>query len=860
MKRVITVLASFAIGLISVFAQSITSPEGHFGFTPGTDRMLFKYDELVEYLKKIEAQSPMVKVVPIGQSAMGKTLYTVFVSNSENISNLNRLKEINQQLALNYNLSDTDKEQLVNEGKVFVMATLSMHSSEVGPTQALPLIIQRLITDKSVSNALNNVVYMAVVCHNPDGMDMIVDYYNQYKGTKYEGAPMPFLYQKYVGHDNNRDFITLTQPETKAISSLTSKEWFPQVMVEKHQMGLTGPRYFVPPYHDPIAQNVDAELYAWSNLFGQNMLNDLTAKGLKGVSQQNLFDNYWPGSTETCLWKNVISMLTEAASVKIATPVYIEPTELTGTSKGLAEYKKGVNMLMPWSGGWWKLSDIISLEVESTLSMLQTASKYKERILRFRNDMCKKQVTLGKTTAPYHFILPLNQKDPSELVSLVNLLNEHGVNVYRLMQNITIHNQNFHVGDIVVPLAQPFRMFIKEVMEAQEFPERRLEEDGKVLEPYDITSWSLPLHKGLACFTINTNTIDASIIEPIASNFTLNTAPLPEKRFAILPSTINQSYKLAIKCLKNGIPVERTNEQAVIEGTEFPAGSFCIPLNDKSKQILSGANFNIPTVDVKPNSVFASKISRIGLLESQVQSMDAGWTRYILDTYEIPYTLINPGQVAEGNLTSKFDLILIPNTSATLLKEGKYKREGQMVPLVYPDIYTKGMGQKGIEAIIEFIQTGGTVIAWEQATELFEGTLTLKQGNISEEFQFPFKNSAKDIQKRGFACPGSLISIKLNPLPPYTFGLDSELGIFMRDSYVYETQVPSLDMDRRVIGYFEGKNKLLSGYLKGEELLNGKSVAIWLKKGKGQVILLGFSPIFRASVPSNYKILFNAIL
>lgn len=860
MKRAIALLLSFTIGILLSHAQEITTPEQHFGFTPGTDRTLFKYDQLVNYLKKIEAQSPMVKVVPIGQTAMGKTLYAVFVSGKENISRLNRLKEINKELAINYTLSEREREELVNEGKVFVLATLSMHSSEVGPTQALPTIIYRLITDKSFINVLNNTVYMAVACHNPDGMDMIVDYYNQFKGTKYEGGPMPFLYQKYVGHDNNRDFITLTQPETKAISRLTSKEWFPQVMVEKHQMGLTGPRYFVPPYHDPIAQNVDAELYAWSNLFGQNMLNDLTSKGLQGVSQQNLFDNYWPGSTETCLWKNVISMLTEAASVRTATPVYIEPTELTGTSKGLAEYKKGVNMLLPWPGGWWRLSDIITLEIESTLSMLHTASKYKERILTFRNDICKKQVNLGKTYPPYHFILPVNQKDPSELVSLVNLLNEHGVNVYRLKENITIENQNFSKGDIVIPLAQPFRMFIKEVMEAQEFPERRLEEGGNVLQPYDITSWSLPLHKGLSCFTINTKPIDDDLIEPIASNFTLNTEPIPEKRFAILPSTINQSYSLAIKCLKNGITVERTNELVSIEGIDFPAGSFCIPLNDKSKQILGGANFKIPTVNVKPNGVNTCKIGRIGLLESQVQSMDAGWTKYVLDTYEIPYTVITPLQVAEGNLLSKFDIILIPNTNATLLKEGKYQRDGKMVPTVYPDAYTKGMGQKGIEALTEFIHNGGTVIAWEQATELFEGALTLKQGNASEEFIFPYRNIAKEVQKRGFACPGSLISVKLNSIPPFTFGLDSELGIFMRDNYLFETQVPSLDMDRRVISYFEGKNKLLSGYLKGEELLNGKSAAIWLKKGKGQVLLLGFSPIFRASVPSNCKILFNAIV
>ncbi|MBP7169189.1 MAG: hypothetical protein KBA42_02770, partial [Bacteroidales bacterium] len=392
MKRVITLLLSFTIGILFSHAQVITSPEEHFGFTPGADRMLFKYDQVVEYLRKVETQSPMVKLAPIGQTAMGKTLYAVFVSSKENIANLNRLKEINKQLAINYSLNNAEREQMVDEGRVFVMATLSMHSTEVGPTQALPTIIYRLISGNTFSNALNNVVYMAVVCHNPDGMDMVVDYYNQFKGSKYEGGPMPFLYQKYVGHDNNRDFITLTQPETKAISRLTSQEWFPQVMVEKHQMGLTGPRYFVPPYHDPIAQNVDAELYAWSNLFGQNMLNDLTSKGLQGVSQQNLFDNYWPGSTETCLWKNVISMLTEAASARVATPVYIEPTELTGTSKGLAEYKKGVNMLLPWPGGWWHLSDIVALEVESTISMLQTASKYKERILMFRNDICKKQV------------------------------------------------------------------------------------------------------------------------------------------------------------------------------------------------------------------------------------------------------------------------------------------------------------------------------------------------------------------------------------------------------------------------------------------------------------------------------------
>lgn len=862
MKSVFSVLLSMLVGINALVAQTITLPEQFFGFKPGTDRMLVKYNQVVDYLKKLESDSPMVKLVPIGQTAMGKTLFMVLVSSAGNISKIEDLKDINKQLAINSTLGQNELETLTSEGKVFVMATLSMHSTEVAPTQALPLIVYRLITDKSLSETINNTVYMAVICHNPDGMDMVADYYNQYKDTKYEGGLIPFLYQKYVGHDNNRDFITLTQPETKAISKLTSREWFPQVMVEKHQMGLTGPRYFVPPYHDPIAQNVDAELYTWANLFGQNMLNDLTAKGFQGVSQQNLFDNYWPGSTETCLWKNVISMLTEAASVKIATPVYIEPTELTGTSKGLAEYKKGVNMLLPWPGGWWKLSDIVDLEIESTISMLQTASKYKERILRFRNDICKKQVALGKTTAPYYYVLPQNQKDPAELAELVNLLREHGVDVFRLKSDVITQNALFHSGDIVIPLAQPFRMFIKEVMEAQEFPERRLQKDGEILEPYDITSWSLPLHRGLTHFALNINCIDSSQIEPVKSTFTLNTAILPNNGFAILPSAVNQSYKLAIACLKEGVQVDRIEEAVVVGNSEITAGSFLVPLDVKSKQILSKADFTIPTVDTKPkvSSQSISQIRRIALLESQVQSIDAGWTRYILDSYGIPYTTINPAQVAEGNLKLKFDVIIIPNTNAALLKDGKIKREGQIIPLTYPEFYTKGMGQKGLEALVEFIQYGGTIIAWEQATELFEGTLTYKQGNNTEEFQLPFKNIAKDLQKKGFDCPGSLVKIKLNNFPPYTFGLGNELGIFMRNSYLFETQVPSLDMDRRVVGYFEGKNLLLSGYLVGEKAIEGKSAAIWLKKGKGQLILLGFSPIFRASVPSNYKLLFNALL
>ena len=211
------------------------------------------------------------------------------------------LKNINRLLMLDPEIPNEERTILIEKGKVFVLMTLSMHSTEVGPSQSAPLIAYDLITttDPTKLEWLDNVVYMMVPSHNPDGMDMVVEHYEKYKGTKYEGSSLPGVYHKYIGHDNNRDFVTLSQSDTKAIASIYNLEWFPQVMVEKHQMGSHGVRYFVPPPHDTIAENIDAGIWNWVGIFGSNMITDMTKDSLAGVSQHYLFDEYWPGSTGT---------------------------------------------------------------------------------------------------------------------------------------------------------------------------------------------------------------------------------------------------------------------------------------------------------------------------------------------------------------------------------------------------------------------------------------------------------------------------------------------------------------------------------------------------------------------------------
>lgn len=852
-------------------AATVKTPEQFFGFKPGADRMLFNYTPLIEYLKYLDNTSPRLKMMEIGKSPLGNPMYIAFISNEENIKNLDKLKEINRKLALDPNIAETERQTLIRDGKVFVLGTLSMHSEEVGPTQAAPLIAHNLVTTKDPLETewLKNTVYMMVPNHNPDGMDMVVDHYKKNKGTKYEDSSLPGVYHKYVGHDNNRDFITLTQSDNKAVAAIYNLTWFPQVMVEKHEMGTSGTRYFVPPNHDPIAENIDAGLWNWTAIFGSNMMKDMTDQGLAGITRNFLFDNYWPGSTETSLWKNVISLLTEAASSKLGTPVFIEPNEINVGGKGLSEYKKSINMPLPWPGGWWRLSDIVQYEIASTMSILKTASIHRKDILLSRNDLCRKEVNNGKTIPPYYYILPLDQHDQSELAALVNLLMEHGIHVYRLTDSAVVENRVYKKGDIVVPLAQPFRPFIKEVMEKQHYPLRHYTPDGEIIKPYDITSWSLPLHKGLNSMEINRkNGVPEnfdSLLQKIDGPFRL-TSPLPRNYWAALfTAARNESFKAAFTALTKGFQVKRLTKALEVDGKKFPKGSFLIFRVAGMENLLKQMTVS-PTFIKKPVPVKAvtQKMPRVVLVETFFHDMDAGWTRYLLDTYTIPYKIARPGDFKKIDFVKHFDVVIFPNSGKSVLMEGKKKSwQGDYYDTSYAPQYSEGIGKEGMKRLMTFFENGGIIVSWGRSTEIFMGMLEIppvwKTSKV-EKFILPVDDISGELKKKGLYCPGSLMNVSLLADHPVTLGMPTETGVFFRGEAVFRTRVPTFDTDRRVIGTFPEKNILMSGYCENEEKAGNQPVLVWLKKNKGQLVLFGFNPQFRASTPATYKLLFNSIL
>jgi hypothetical protein len=867
-KVSLTMLICICFLLLSfqTIISQIPTPKEYFGFEPGEDRMLFSYEELMNYVTQLSDHSDKLHLEQIGESEMGKPLYAVFISSEENIGKLDQLKIINRELAMNGDLSQAELETRITDGRVFLYMTLSMHSSEVGPSQAAPVIAYDLLTsDKpEISLILEKTVCVLVPCHNPDGMNMIVEHYNKYKGTPFEGSSMPGVYHKYVGHNINRDFVTLTQKENKAVAAFYNTEWFPQVMVEKHQMGSSGPRYFVSPPHDPIAENIDAGVWNWMRVFGSRALTDMTNAGLHGVSVNYLFDDYWPGATTTCTWKGIIGMLSEAASANLASPVYVEPNELRTIGKGLGEYSKSINMPEPWAGGWWRLGDIVKYEHANAISYLHTAAIHKDEILEFRNSFTRKEIEKGKTEAPYYYILPLEQHDKSELLDLVNLMFEHGVSTYQLKEEVRIENRVYAKGDIVIPLAQPYRSFIKEVMEKQKFPLRYYTPDGEKIKPYDITSWSLPLHKGVEAMEINTRepALEKQIEEV---NFPFRIIEETQKIYShmLFTSGNNESYKAAFKAVANGVNVQRTSGLFTWEDKNYPAGSFLIERNKESEAIAGALNVGpaLIRIDTIP-AVKNLEVPRIALIESWFHAMDAGWIRFLFNNYHIPYTVIRPDELKEKNLTKSFDLIILTDEAKSVLLEGKFGGEGAYFISRYPPEFAKGMGKKGLEHILQFVNEGGTVLSWGRSVDLFTGMLTIGiEGDDNwEQFQLPFQNVGSDLAKKGLDIPGSALRVIIQKNHPLTYGMPEEVAVFHRGSPVFATSIPYFDMDRRVIASFANDNILMSGYADNEKLLSKQAAVVWIKKGKGQFVFYSFSPHHRGQTPATFKLLWNGIL
>jgi hypothetical protein len=505
----------------------------------------------------------------------------------------------------------------------------------------------------------------------------------------------------------------------------------------------------------------------------------------------------------------------------------------------------------------------VKYEIVSTLSLVKTCGLHRAEILRFRNDLCRSEVGKGLTEAPGYFILPASQKDPGEWTRLIRLLQEHGVRCFRAVSDLWAGDQYVRAGDAVVPLAQPFRPFIREVLEKQVFPVRHYTTDGKIIRPYDVTSWSLPLHAGVQCRTVNERSETLESHLAALENFSRHdTLSIPAGFRLAYSCRWNDGYHAAFIALGDGAAVSRLKTPAAAGKDSLPEGSFIITGAGKSLARLKKLDVS-PVVfeQLKPDQSAPLSIPRVALVETFMHDMDAGWTRFLFDSYDIPYQVIHPGDFKKTEFKKNFDVVIFPDQDKNILMEGKYKSDNQTYLTDYPPEFTKGIEKEGMKSILEFIDAGGIIVAWGGSCDLFMGTLALDRSKTDkDEFQLPVRNLEEELKKKEFFCPGSLLRVLVTPHQPVTYGVEPEIGVFSQGGPVFQTSQPIFDMDRRVLGKYPENRILMSGYCEKEEAIGNKTAMVWIRKGKGQLVLFGFGPQFRSSTPATYKLLFNALL
>jgi len=492
-KQMLTLTLILIAGLA---AAQVPSPAKYLGYEVGTDRQVADAKEITDYFWKLDQTSPRILVEEVGKTTEGRPFIVAFITSEANHAKLESYREIQQLLADPRKINDTKAEELINRGKTIVMINATLHATEIGACQMSMQLAYDLATQNSadIKQILDNVILLMVPLHNPDGVQMVVDWYEKHLGTDYEGGRMPWLYNTYVGHDNNRDWYMFTQKETQ-LTIKVHNAWHPQIIVDMHQMGSTGARLFVPPYIDPYEPNVDPILQQHVSMLGTYIASSLTTQGMGGVQHSSGYDAWTPARAYHH-YHGGIRILTEAASVKLATPITVNRDELRESVQ-----KPSVRMPMVWQGGAWRLKDIVDYDYAAAMAALTHAAGLRKSWLRGFYQVHKKAV--NRKGKPYAYIVPADQPDLSTAVKMLRVLQMGGVEIHRAESDFETGGRSCPKGSYIIKLAQPYGGFAKALLEDQVYPEIRETPGGPLKTPYDVVAHTLPRLMGVERFAVN---------------------------------------------------------------------------------------------------------------------------------------------------------------------------------------------------------------------------------------------------------------------------------------------------------------------------------------------------------------------
>ena len=852
-----------AVPLPAQKAKPIPTPESVLGFPVGADYKLFTYDQSIDYFRKLAAASNRIKLIHVGKTAYGKDWTAAIISSPENLAKLAHYREINMRLAHPEGLTDAEARRLAHEARVIVDISGGLHASEIAGSQHTPQVAYELLSranEPDMKAILDNDIFFLWPSINPDGQDIVVNWCRARDATPQGQSVTPMeLYEKYVGHDNNRDSYMLNVVESRVIQR-TWREWEPDIVYVQHQSSPFPTRIWIPPFADPIGYRAPAIMGREVNAIGTRIAEELDAHGQPGaVHQLETYDAWYPGYIDYMpMYQNIPSWWTETQGGNCATP---RTTTLDSLPPAYRPLQPTTMYVSPWAEGKWTLRDAVNYMVTADLATLNYAAKFKDELLYNRYQAGRNTIEQFRTSAPYAYIIAQNQHDPVAPVELLRRMAFMGIRVKQLDRDVTYAGANYPKGTWVIPMDQEYAQLVRELFEPQHYPD--LGDDT----PYDAAGWTLP-------YQMNVNVVEGQV--PLPDDFRAAMKPVQGKAVdwrtaadepfttnaeaagivppaggitgsgdqLVLDPTQNASFQLINRALAAGATLRFAPAAAGHAAKYIVSGIDPAKADAMAKELYVRAE-RTPASSA-PTSVAAP--TRIAIYKSSPGVMDEGWTEWLFDTNGFKYSLITPTDIRGGNLASRFDVIVFASQGLGA-GGGRGGRGG-----------AAGGGRAGgggrgsaadstaaeeIRAVDEFVRGGGTVVAWNQGA-----------GSIINALKLPVRNVVAGLPRREFFTGGSVMQVITDPTHPIMAGMPEHADVFVFNSPVFTT----LDgFDGSVLAkYPADMSPLRSGFLSGQQFMQGFAAALDVKHDRGHAVLFAFQPQWRGQPTGTFRTVFNS--
>jgi hypothetical protein len=875
-RRVVAIALLAGLGaavparILSQTASPVTTPRQAFGANIGDDYFLATYTQLEQYWQTLDRESDRMQLVDIGPTEEGRRQRMAIITAPENFPALERYRDISRRLSRAEDLNDEQARALASEGKAVVWIDGGQHANEVlGAQQLIELVYQFTSrSDPETQRILQNTIILAAQS-NPDGQELVTRWYMREANPQRRSLDgVPRLYQKYVGHDNNRDFYMATQAETININRVLYREWFPQIVYNHHQSGPPGTVMFAPPFRDPSNYVLDPLVPVSIDALGAAMHLRFAAENKPGVTMRSgsSYSTWWNGGLRTTAYfHNQIGLLTET----IGDPAPMEIPYVPDRQRPSADLP---NPIRPQT---WHFRQSIDYSMTANRAVLDYASRHREELLFNVYRMGRNAIERGSGdwwTAsprvtqsrqrdpalrdPRAYILTADQPDFPTAVRFVEALLKNGIRVLRASAPFTASGRTYPAGSFVVKTAQAFRPHVLDMFEPQEHPYEIPHSGAIPLTPYDTAGWTLAYQMGVR-FDRSLEAVDGPL-EVVSS------AIVPRGRISgaaraagyLFSHGQNAAFVALNRLLAAGEDVYWLKDRRF--GSADGLGAMYVTARGSTLPLLQRAaselGVSFTAIDAPPpGDGWKLNPVRIALWDQYGGSTASGWTRWLLERFEFPFDRIYAQGLDAGNLSARYDVIILPDDG---VPSGRSQREDGTAIANLPEEYRSTIGtiswRRTIPQLTEFVERGGTLLLVGGATAIAQRI----EASVTDALAVRADGSERSLRRDEYFVPGSILQANVDNTVPLAFGIDRQVDVFFDNSPVFRL------VDRgaaRRVAWFASAAPLRSGWAVGQQHLEGAVAIADLTLGAGHMAVFGPQITFRGQSHGTFKFLFNGI-